>query len=471
MFFSGIKYKRFYFSLLAKSRLGFFLFLLLIAFSVSGQSFRKGPYLIYPGIPSEMTILWQTTSSSTCQIFWGTTTQYLDGTETPTESGTGNNEHQYIFTLENLQPDIRYFYRVICGNDTSIASFYSALPDTATQSKFLVFGDTRSHPEDMELVSAAMLSEIENDSLYQHLLIHSGDFNSNDAESTWDEQFFNRAYPNNLSIQSQIPIVGVRGNHEGTAIQYNKYWPFPYLNTGAYYSFDYGPMHIAVVDEYTDFTAGSAQLIWLENDLANSTKTWKFISLHGPGYTDESLHHNNTDVQDFIQPLCIQYNVKVVFSGHNHFYAHCLVDGVHHLTLGGGGAPLYTTNHIGEGLLLSESNFHFAEVNLTGDSLIIRALRLDGSVIDSLTLTNLVDAITPLSKHDEVKIIIIDKMMNISGLTGVSSIRIRDTNGKTFYSGKINSSLSQVDVSTYPVGVYIVSISGEKSINKKVVVH
>ena len=438
---------------------------------IHGQSIRKGPYLIYPGNPSQMTLLWQTHQSETCRIAWGTTAQYLDGSDIPSESGTGTDEHQYIYTLINLTPNTNYFYHIICGSDTSHSFFHSAVPETAKHLKFLVYGDTRSHPEDMNTVTHRMLLEMESDTSFRSFLIHTGDFNSNDYESSWDNQFFNRSYSNNLAVQSEMPVMGVRGNHEGSATRYNKYWPFPHPGSGDFYSFDYGPVHIAVVDEYVDFSASSEQLLWLENDLAESTKPWKFICLHEPGYTDESYHNDNTDVQDYIQPLCLQYNVKVVFGGHNHYYAHCLVDGVHHLTLGGGGAPLYAVHHIGEGLILSVSTFHFAEVSIDNDSIFIRIVRPDGSVVDSISLVNNVDIINPLHKSNDIKIYVQGKVLFVSGLKTESDMSVTDMNGKVYYSGMIQAGQSQLNIKNFPSGIYLVSIKGDKATNQKVMVY
>ena len=448
---------------------------LIIIFSLmglksSGQSFRKGPYLIYPGNPSQMTILWQTHQTETCRINWGITNQYLDDNQISDELGSGTDEHQHIFTLDNLYPNTKYFYRIICGSDTITSFFHSAVPETAKHLKFLAFGDTRSHPEDMNVVTNRMLLEIEKDTFLGSFLIHSGDFNSSDSESSWDDQFFNRTYPNNIEVQSKMPIMAVRGNHEGNALQYNKYWPYPYPEQGDFYSFDYGPAQFIVVDEYTDFSTGSQQLEWLQNDLTLSNKPWKFICLHEPGYTDESYHQNNQDVQDYIQPLCLQYNVKVVFGGHNHYYAHCIKDGVHHLTLGGGGGALYTVQHIGEGLFMSESTFHFAEVSIDKNTMTIAIVRPDGSIADSLSILNGTSTIEPLPVTTTIKIYIKNNVLVIAGIQTTSTVTIVDLSGKYFYHNKIENSKTQIEISNFHTGVYLISIEGKSLVHKKIII-
>lgn len=92
------------------------------------------------------------------------------------------------------------------------------------------------------------------------------------------------------------------------------------------------------------YTPGSAEYNWLTNDLASTTKPWKILLFHEPGWSAGGSHANNTTVQTYIQPLCKQYGVDLVLNGHNHYYSRAVVDGVQHITTGGGGAPLYAPN-------------------------------------------------------------------------------------------------------------------------------
>jgi len=39
-----------------------------------------------------------------------------------------------------------------------------------------------------------------------------------------------------------------------------------------YWSFDYGPAHFTIVNQYSTYSVGSAQYNWLKNDLETSTK-------------------------------------------------------------------------------------------------------------------------------------------------------------------------------------------------------
>lgn len=390
--------------------------------------------------------------------------------------GSGTDEHQHIYTITNLIPGKKYYYQVIENSVTHSGSFISAPLNDAASVKFLIYGDTRTNPEMQDNVTARMSYEINADTSFQTILLHCGDWTSNDNESSWDDEFFNRNYSNNLEIQSKLAIQGTRGNHEGNAVQYNKYWLYPYAPAGNYYSFDYGPVHISVVDQYTDYSIGSAQLNWLENDLASSNKIWKFILLHEPGYTDESRHSNNTDVQNRIQPLCLQYGVKAVFAGHNHYYAHCLVDSIHHLTFGGGGAPIYNTSHSGEGLILSESSLHFAMISVNSDSVYFKIIRTDGSIIETFSISaDFAFLNNHLNKNEKINIYITpaNKMLiiEIENYDG-STMDIFDSSGQVIFNKELKNKKTTIALSNFSDGIYFVKIkSGELSKIEKIIIY
>lgn len=365
-------------------RFRFFFIISMVAFSfcvqgASGQVLEKGPYLICTGVNTEMMVLWQTSAATSCSIEWGTSTSY-GKSATVTRYG----DDQYKYTIGNLMPGTKYQYRVSVNSSKYTGSFRAPPPVYAGSVKMLAYGDTRSQPDRHDEVNAAMIEAYTDDPDYQTITLLSGDWTSGDSESDWTSQFFGRTRANSMEMQANMPIAGCRGNHEGGAGNYGKYWPYPYESGGMYWSFDYGPVHIAIVDQYAGYRTGSTQLTWLENDLATSTARWKFILLHAPGWSAGS-HGDAGDVRTYIQPLCETYGVSIVFAGHNHNYARAMVNGVAHVTTGGGGAPLYGVSWW-ENVVALESAHHFCEIDIQGGSLTLTARRTDGSVIDTVEM-------------------------------------------------------------------------------------
>ena len=344
---------------------------------------RKGPYVVYDGVATEMKVLWQLDSTQTCTIDWGT------GSDSSQETSSGEDGHLHVYTITNLAPATLYNYSVSCDNDNvGSGSFRTAPGSNAKDVNIFVYGDTRSYPRYHDRVVARMIDVYENDSSYQTLVLHTGDFVSHgEGESDWDDQYFDSRYTHLHQFQAEMPVAGIRGNHEGDADLFIKYFPTNHEPGGYYYSFDYGPLHITAVDQYKNYSPGSTQYQWLENDLKNSDKKWKVIFFHEPGWSAGGGHSNNSDVQNYIQPLAKEHGVSFIFTGHNHYYARAEVDGVQHVTAGGGGAPLYNPDSSYPNIVKAQKVRHFCTVHIEGDQLLFTVTDEDGYEVDSLTLT------------------------------------------------------------------------------------
>ena len=269
-------------------------------------------------------------------------------------------------------------------------SLRTAPHDKETDLKFFVYGDTRSLPLVHGSVASAINSTLIDDTEYQTFICHTGDFVENGYfESSWDEEFFN-CVSNVQTMLSQLPIYGVMGNHDGIGNLFRQYFPFPYVGDKNYWSLDYGPAHIVFLDQYNDLFPSpgisSDQYNWLANDLASTDKQWKFIILHEPAWSAGGGHSNATSVQKNLQPLCEKYDVALVFAGHNHYYARVVVNGVQHITTGGGGAPLHQPLPEHENIVATAKTNHFCKVAIKGDTLVLNAVAMDGTIIDSVTL-------------------------------------------------------------------------------------
>jgi len=369
--------------------------LLFLAFAGMGHALQmeKGPYLIYPGNNTQMKVLWQLDASSTCTLEWGQDTSYADGSVQTTEYGS---DHQHQYVIPNLLPATKYYYRVNMSGTYFTGNFLSAPAETEPNLKFLCYGDTRSYPSDHDAVCEQMIATYTNDPGYQTFAGHVGDWvNDGSLENDWTTEFFDRSQPNALTMMANVPIMGCMGNHEYNGVLYQKYWPYNFAGS-RYFSFDYGPVHVVIVDQYVSYTPGSAQYTWLENDLASTAKPWKFLIFHEPAWSAGG-HSNSTTAQEVFQPLCLQYAIKVVFAGHNHYYSRCEVDGIHHVTTGGGGAPLYAPSTSYPYVVAATQVHHHCEINIQGDQLDFVARDRNGNIIDSFTTSNTIPPALPWS--------------------------------------------------------------------------
>jgi acid phosphatase type 7 len=135
---------------------------------------------------------------------------------------------------------------------------------------------------------------------------------------------------------------------------------------------------------------------WLDQDLKNTRKPWKIAYWHQSPYDPyRGNDYENTAARERFVPLMEKYGVQVVFSGHYHAYSRTvpilrgqeapLGQGTVYIISGGGGAILHG---VYPSLLaaVTASEYHYLSAEFLQGSLVIRAIRLDGSVLDTVTI-------------------------------------------------------------------------------------
>jgi predicted phosphodiesterase len=86
------------------------------------------------------------------------------------------------------------------------------------------------------------------------------------------------------------------------------------------YSFDWGNSHWLALDSnnYVDWSDPAFQK-WVDDDLANSKATWKFVGFHHPGFNSSKAHFEDQQAR-LMAPIFEKRGVDIVFSGHVHNY-------------------------------------------------------------------------------------------------------------------------------------------------------
>lgn len=360
----------------------------LLSGTIFGQSILKGPYLLYDDDNTRMEILWQDDSTSTDTLSWWADSDSTSGFAAVPGFGL---DYQHRLIINGLFPGTKYSYKLSVGSNDYSGTFYTAPPAGQHSLQFFAYGDSRTGVVNHNRLAGLINECWTNQPEYQSFILSMGDLVTNgNKESYWASDLFNAGYPDIGRMMANLPLLACRGNHEGNAILFGKYFPYPYIGK-YYYSVDYGPAHIIFIDIYTPIKPGSEQYNWLVNDLAGSASRWKFVCVHEPGWS-AGAHPNNALVQDIIEPLCEEFNVAVLFAGHNHYYARAIVknndgDSVIHITTGGGGGPLYTPEPGMENVMIASKNWHFCKINIVNDDLLLfEAISDSGKVIDLFSI-------------------------------------------------------------------------------------
>ena len=284
-------------------------------------------------------------------------------------------------TFTGLRPGTAYDYAVP-GHDELKGSFKT--PAAAGEPfEFVVYGDTRTRHDVHKTVVAGVLANSQPD-----FILHTGDLVADGTDPALWPIFFDIE----RDLLRKTAFFPSLGNHERNARDY-----YEFLQVPAYYSFNWGNAHFAVLDsdigniatgDTAKQSAWREQVQWLEEDLRKNQKSeFRFVAAHHPPMTAVSNRQGDNPHMTALEPMLEQMHVTAAFFGHDHNYQHYLKNGVHYVITGGGGAPLYDVDKPPQGitkLVLRTENF--VRVRMDGKVAHVVALAPDGAKLENFDL-------------------------------------------------------------------------------------
>jgi len=357
---------------------------ILLGFVAVGHAagITKGPYLLALG-DRWVVVKWESGSPGGTVEYGFTSGNYEFSVASKVVDGM--NEAM----LMCLKPGT-YFYRVIAGDQTSDEYAFSTGPAPTEAFKFLAFGDTRTG----HAIHQTLIYLMENFPAIS--LVHTGDMVISGAlDDEWNT-FFSIEKP----LAVSLPYIPAAGNHEyigdSTAYNYGRFFDTDFNRaTPLRYAYTIGNSRFIGFDSNTSVAPGAGQYEWISQELDRSSKMPRikhlFVVIHHPPY-NSCEHANEAQVlalQQYIVPLFEAYGVDIVFTGHCHFYERSQSNGVMYVTVGAGGAPLYTCNqNPNPKQVYCESTYNFAYIEVQDEHVHVDAYRIDGSLMDSFDIDN-----------------------------------------------------------------------------------
>jgi hypothetical protein len=196
------------------------------------------------------------------------------------------------------------------------------------------------------------------------------------------------------------------GNHDyadpgsGAAGYFGYFGPLAGDPDRGYYSFDLGDWHIISLNSNCGAAGapscarGSAQVRWLQADLASNSRLCTLAYWHHPRFTDPAGHEDDARTQHFWNALYAAH-ADIILSGHNHVYErfgplHPLGRlgaggaGIRAFTVGTGGNSLYRFTTPPRESVRYRDDDHYGVVHLTLAPTAWRSefRRTDGRVAD-----------------------------------------------------------------------------------------
>jgi hypothetical protein len=344
----------------------------------------RGPYLQWVR-PQAITVVWETAQEVDSVVEYGPTGAY----GSTASDYTWTTRH--AITLTGLSPHTTYHYRVKTSGQvlSGDSRFKTAARPGQTTFTFAVIGDTHAgkfeFPRRKAMADANHRDSIGNiAAMAPAFYLHVGDSVEYGSDlAAWNEFFAIEGL-----AMKRTTLFPTLGNHEEN---HQNYFDLYYLpHNERWYSFDYANAHFICleIDGFAAFNPGSEQYLWLEDDLAGTSKPWKFVFFHIPafsfgGYSDYPEVRGG--LQAYLAPLFEQYGVDIVFSGHQHYYQRNIVNGTTYLITAGGGNtkdPGYSPE-----TEYAENTPHIVKISVRGGTLSGVGIRPDGSEFDPFTLT------------------------------------------------------------------------------------
>lgn len=296
----------------------------------------RGPYL-QMGTEGSMTVKWRTNIPVSSQVSYGT-----DQTNLNLNVSENNPVINHEMLITGLTPATKYFYEIrgegAVLQSTSDDHFFVTSPTAGTDGnyRFWVLGDCGTANNNQRAVRDAYRNFNGGD--HSNLMLFLGDnAYNNGTDEQYQAAIFENMYEDFMRNTVSFSCPGNHDYHSASGPTqtgpYYEIFSFPKngeagglsTNTEAFYSFDYGNVHIVSLDSHdSDRSVGGPMLTWLENDLANTTQEWIIAIWHHPPYTKGS-HDSDTEGQ-LIQmrentlPILEAAGVDLVLNGHSHSY-------------------------------------------------------------------------------------------------------------------------------------------------------
>lgn len=354
------------------------------------QTISYGPIIGRGITPDKMIVKWGTTAASDP----GSLAYREKGSTAAFTTVAPSTAKDHEAVLSGLNLDSQYEYYVQSGSAQSATYSFGTCPAAGSPMDVVFYGDSRSVPsEHQKIVKQVLLKAPE-------MVFESGDIvPTGNYGAVGSGGYLGEFFPTAKELVAATPFMAAPGNHDATstlASNYGLVFPMP-RNAGdpwrSYYAFPCGSSLFVSLD--SNMPSDATQLQFLKTTLAAATAdaaiTNVFVWFHHSPYSVGSGHGDDANVQAKWVPLfeAAGSKVKMVFTGHDHIYAHMKhgTSPIAYVVSGGAGADLYDVNRASAGTTVkSVKTYNFVVVHIAGAALTISAYDDAGLPIDNFTL-------------------------------------------------------------------------------------
>ncbi len=256
-----------------------------------------------------------------------------------------------------------------------------ALPNRSDSLKFAVLGDFGTGgPEQYAL--ARRMASVHQRFPYQLAMTVGDNLYGSERPQDFAQKF---EKPYRALLDEGVIFHASLGNHDSREQRF--YAPFN-MEGKLYYAFS-PKAHVrffVLESSYMD----PEQVAWVKSELSRSTDDWKIAFFHHPLYSSARRHGSDVELRAILEPLFVQYDVSVVFTGHDHVYERLKPQkGIVYFVVGSGGQLRAgdldrRSNLMARGFDAARA---FLVAEIAGDELTFQAVSEAGEVVDSGIVT------------------------------------------------------------------------------------
>lgn len=253
-----------------------------------------------------------------------------------------------------------------------------ALPNKEGTLKFAVLGDFGTASK-QQYQLAEQMDQLQQKFPFELVILVGDNLYGSERPQDFAQKF---EIPYKPLIDRKVKFQASLGNHDDRNQRFYK--PFN-MEGHYYYSFKSPKQNVKFFALETTYPEPD-QIKWIEDDLKGSSEDWKIPFFHHPLYSSGGRHGSDLRLRDTLEPLFVQNNVSVVFTGHDHFYERVKPQkGIVYFVTGSGGQ--LRSGDLDENSPLTakgfDTDYAFLACEIDGDRLYFNAVSRTGQVIDS----------------------------------------------------------------------------------------
>ena len=357
------------------------------------QTIQYGPIIGRGITPDKMIVKWGTDAAGDP----GSVSYRPKGSAAAFTTVPASTDKDHEVVIAGLGVESQYEYYVQSGSAKSATYAFGTCPAPGSPMDVVFYGDSRSGASEHAKIVQQVIAKA------PEMVFESGDIvllgNYGAASGLFAGGYLGEFFPTAKDLVATTPYMASPGNHDAISAMASNFgllFPMP-RNAGeawrSYYAFPCGNSLFLSLD--SNMPTDATQLQFLKDTLlaatANAAVVNVFVWFHHSPYSVGSGHGDDANVQAQWVPLfeAAGSKVKMVFTGHDHIYAHMQhgASPVAYVVSGGAGADLYDVNKVSAGTTVKSAKaFNFVVVHIAGAALNISAYDDAGLPLDSFSL-------------------------------------------------------------------------------------